>query len=952
MKRILFVSITLFLIFCVQFLSHAQVAGFVPISSTNIDEVVPLASVTVEDTFGYGTDAYFSPDDQWLIVPAQHNGRAINLETYSQRFTPAYARKFIPNTHEVFLESGSDRLSTFNYATGIQRVWNVDISVGNAAYIVSPNGEYVVTLGYFDEIIRLWRVSDGTQIRILERLGAFRSVAFSPDGLYLAWTVQDNRINILDLETNEVIQEVETAAGTLQYINDSSHLLICKDNMELWDLSQAIVVAQAAGHSQCTITPDSAHLVTYDAPSSVAGSAKVYLLNNHEFFLLLSVDRSEYTDMVLSNHADWLLALAAIQSPSTLYDVHTGRIIHVFETGIRSAQFSLDDNLLFTATFEQVDIWQVATTGLTHVRTLSGGGFNLSPENTALAVNMDEVTVIYGIPTETRPTMPFVVPADIVPSAIQVRANPDPNAEVIGSAMGRIYVGGYENNYLYVPDSGGWIRSESSYVALAYGFSPALFQDTLPEPTIEIPTPTSVPPIQTSTPVPTATPYVESIALIPQNEGITDNSIIPENTNTVRLLGSAAFDTYVGVFTGDRPILNHDANKLIVLLNYYGRSEYAQIIDLETDSSYVLTAPNGEAVYQHLISPDGSKIAYVQDSSIYVYDIEHETTQFVAGTPGQINTGWRPLGFSADGSRLAVQAYRTNIQIYDLETLTVDLELPIQAVSLMFSPSDRKIAVRVQDREVFHILDTQNGEILNYVGYTIENYSYSSLTSVEFSPDERFLAFVIGDKLHLYDLNTDEFTLQSNMTKFAFTPDSQFIVLMLEAGLHFYETETGNLASVYEASSTATSFAISPNAQLIATGNPLQFVDIQSRDLTAITPFRYAALNMSFTPDGRFLWAYDSLGVMIFGIPTSENPEWQPITARIVPSSINLREHPDSEATVVGQVSGTVLIAGTNLARNAVYLPEHRGWIWGDSAYLDTNGIPLRALPIISGEHD
>ncbi len=93
--------------------------------------------------------------------------------------------------------------------------------------------------------------------------------------------------------------------------------------------------------------------------------------------------------------------------------------------------------------------------------------FAISPDGTSIITADEQTAMVFGIPTETRPAYTSV-PAYVRPSAITVRTEPDPNSDEIGALSGVTVVGGIDSTrqYLYIPNSDGWVRAGTSYIDL------------------------------------------------------------------------------------------------------------------------------------------------------------------------------------------------------------------------------------------------------------------------------------------------------------------------------------------------------------------------------------------------------------------------------------------------------------------------------------------------------
>lgn len=114
---------------------------------------------------------------------------------------------------------------------------------------VSPDGTWVVTVG-FDRTIRRWSVPDGTLLATLTaHTGSVDSVAVHPDGDRLASGSDDRSIFVWDVETESVVDRLTAHADrvvSLAYSDDGTRLVSGSEDRTviLWDLAESTVVGQ------------------------------------------------------------------------------------------------------------------------------------------------------------------------------------------------------------------------------------------------------------------------------------------------------------------------------------------------------------------------------------------------------------------------------------------------------------------------------------------------------------------------------------------------------------------------------------------------------------------------------------------------------------------------------------------------------------------------------------
>jgi len=70
----------------------------------------------------------------------------------------------------------------------------------------SPDGKYLAS-GSYDETVRLWEVESGTCLRVMKgHTDWVSSVAFSPDGKYLASGSEDETVRLWEVESGKCLR--------------------------------------------------------------------------------------------------------------------------------------------------------------------------------------------------------------------------------------------------------------------------------------------------------------------------------------------------------------------------------------------------------------------------------------------------------------------------------------------------------------------------------------------------------------------------------------------------------------------------------------------------------------------------------------------------------------------------------------------------------------------------
>jgi len=124
------------------------------------------------------------------------------------------------------------------------------INVETVAY--SPDGKYLAS-GSWDKTIKIWDAVSGREIRTLEgHTSTVCSVAYSPDGKYLASGSWDKTIRIWDMVSGKNIRTLYEHSGTVcsvAYSPDGKYLASGSgDNtIRIWDIADFFKIVYASG---------------------------------------------------------------------------------------------------------------------------------------------------------------------------------------------------------------------------------------------------------------------------------------------------------------------------------------------------------------------------------------------------------------------------------------------------------------------------------------------------------------------------------------------------------------------------------------------------------------------------------------------------------------------------------------------------------------------------------
>jgi WD40 repeat protein len=135
---------------------------------------------------------------------------------------------------------------------------SIDTANAVASLARSPDGATLATGGY-DGRVRLWRVADGSAIRMLgETGGPVWTIAFSPDGRTIASAGEERAVRLWDVATGVQRHQLtghKLNIWTLGFSHDGTRLASGSFDraVKLWDPASGRLLRDIAGHTQAVV---------------------------------------------------------------------------------------------------------------------------------------------------------------------------------------------------------------------------------------------------------------------------------------------------------------------------------------------------------------------------------------------------------------------------------------------------------------------------------------------------------------------------------------------------------------------------------------------------------------------------------------------------------------------------------------------------------------------------
>lgn len=187
-----------------------------------------------------------------------------------------------------------ERWSAFGIITDTLAVYQTPIM----AVALSPDATLAAT-GAWDGLVRLWRVSDGQTLQVLDGQSSVRSLAFSPEGGQLVAGCEAKNAFIWDTSSGKVLRRLENHQGYVTAVAFSPDGALVATGSEglsvcLWDAAAGQLVnsfgpkaSEAGWLRSVAFSPDNRLLLTGGDDQTVrlweiAGGRQLASLTNHQ----------------------------------------------------------------------------------------------------------------------------------------------------------------------------------------------------------------------------------------------------------------------------------------------------------------------------------------------------------------------------------------------------------------------------------------------------------------------------------------------------------------------------------------------------------------------------------------------------------------------------------------------------------------------------------------------
>jgi tetratricopeptide (TPR) repeat protein len=235
----------------------------------------------------------------------------------------------------------------------------------------SPDGRWLAS-GSKDNAVRLWDAATGREIHTLERhANSVYSVSFSPDGRHLASGSYDHTVRLWEIESGREVRVLRghtSAVYSVSFSPDGRQLASGSDDrtIRLWEVANGHELQKFEGHTECVygvaFSPDGRRL----ASGSEDSTARLWVIGKGGEVKVLQGHSKRVISVAFSPDAQ-KLASCSHDKTVRLWDAETGHELQRLEghrNFINAVIWAPDGVILFTrpnsySATDDINLWHI-----------------------------------------------------------------------------------------------------------------------------------------------------------------------------------------------------------------------------------------------------------------------------------------------------------------------------------------------------------------------------------------------------------------------------------------------------------------------------------------------------------------------------------------------------------------------------------------------------------------
>ncbi|VUC33727.1 unnamed protein product [Clonostachys rosea] len=269
-----------------------------------------------------------------------------------------------------------------------------------------------IAVADFDGIIRYFHTKTAECTWEFQHEDTIASMALSHNSKMLAIASVHAIITILDIDTEETLQRINTynyGAAVMRFSHNSALLAMASTDgtIKLWDTETGNHFLTLEGHSNTIKSIAFSHDSTLLASASADRTIRVWDVDTQEASSRSNSHSGNARLIVFSDNSQ-VIASGSLDGTVRLWDSTSGKCLHLLDEhskSILAVAFSTDSKLLASASFDKsVRVWSVSTGECIHVLTAEKHGgvrtVAFSPDSTIIASgNFDGSVQLWDIST-------------------------------------------------------------------------------------------------------------------------------------------------------------------------------------------------------------------------------------------------------------------------------------------------------------------------------------------------------------------------------------------------------------------------------------------------------------------------------------------------------------------------------------------------------------------------